>query len=90
VLSHASEIAAFAARACCAYRARLEIGSIEIDGWGRPMAKMTEEQLADIGREWLRIVALARKEDICVEHDHVRFRDSDLSIKGGAPWASPA
>lgn len=54
------------------------------------MAKMTEEQLADIGREWLRIVALARKEDICVEHDHVRFRDSDLSIKGGAPWASPA
>jgi hypothetical protein len=30
------------------------------------------------------VVALAKQEDIVVEHDHVRFRDSDLSIKGGA------
>ena len=48
------------------------------------MAKLTEEELANIGREWLRIVALAKNEDIVVEQDHVRFRDSDLSIKGGA------
>jgi len=37
-----------------------------------------------MGRQWLRVVALARQEDIVAEHDHVRFRDSDLSIKGGA------
>lgn len=48
------------------------------------MADRTDEELADIGRQWLRVVALARQEDIVVEHDHVRFRDSDLSIKGGA------
>ena len=48
------------------------------------MAKWADEELAAIGREWLRVVALARQEDIVVEHDHVRFRDSDLSIKGGA------
>ena len=48
------------------------------------MASLTDEELATIGREWLRVVALAKKEDIVAEHDHVRFRDSDLSIKGGA------
>jgi hypothetical protein len=48
------------------------------------MAKLTDDELATIGREWLRVVALAKQEDIVVEHDHVRFRDSDLSIKGGA------
>jgi hypothetical protein len=48
------------------------------------MANLTEEELASIGREWLRVVALAKNEDIVAEHDHVRFRDSDLSIKGGA------
>jgi len=30
------------------------------------------------------VVGLAKNEDIVAEHDHVRFRDSDLSIKGGA------
>jgi hypothetical protein len=48
------------------------------------MAKLTDEELASIGKEWLRVVALAKNEDIVVEQDHVRFRDSDLSIKGGA------
>jgi hypothetical protein len=48
------------------------------------MANLTDEDLATIGRQWLRVVALARTEDILPEHDHVRFRDSDLSIKGGA------
>jgi hypothetical protein len=48
------------------------------------MAMLTDEELASIGREWLRVVALAKKDDVVVEHDHVRFRDSDLSIKGGA------
>ena len=48
------------------------------------MAKPTDEELASVGREWLRVVALAKQEGIAVEHDHVRFRDSDLSIKGGA------
>jgi hypothetical protein len=48
------------------------------------MPELTEEELAGIGRQWLRVVALAKREDIVVEHDHVRFRDSDLSIKGGA------
>lgn len=48
------------------------------------MTNRTEEELAAIGRQWLRVVALAKKEDIVAEHDHVRFRDSDLSIKGGA------
>jgi hypothetical protein len=48
------------------------------------VAKLTDEELAVIGRQWLRVVALAREENIRDEHDHVRFRDSDLSIKGGA------
>jgi hypothetical protein len=48
------------------------------------MANLTDEELASIGKEWLRIVALAKDENIVVEQDHVRFRDSDLSIKGGA------
>ncbi len=48
------------------------------------MAKFTDEELASIGRKWLRVIALVKQEDIVVEHDHVRFRDSDLSIKGGA------
>ena len=48
------------------------------------MPELTEEELAGIGRQWLRVVALAKQEDIVVEHDHVRFRDSDLSINGGA------
>jgi hypothetical protein len=48
------------------------------------MADLTDEELATMGRRWLRVVALARREDIVAEHDHVRFRDSDLSIKGGA------
>ena len=48
------------------------------------MAQLTDEELAAIGRQWLRVVALAREENIRDEHDHVRFRDSDLSIKGGA------
>jgi hypothetical protein len=48
------------------------------------MSQLKEEELAKIGKEWLRIVALAKSEDVVVEHDHVRFRDSDLSIKGGA------
>ena len=48
------------------------------------MANMTEEELATIGKEWLRVVALAKNENILAEHDHVRFRDLDLSIKGGA------
>jgi hypothetical protein len=37
------------------------------------MAKLTEEELANIGREWLRVVALAKNEDIVAEHDHVRL-----------------
>jgi hypothetical protein len=48
------------------------------------MANLTEEELATIGKEWLKVVALAKNEDIVAEHDHVRFRDTDLSIKGGA------
>jgi hypothetical protein len=48
------------------------------------VANRTDEDLADIGRQWLRVVALARDEGARDEHDHVRFRDSDLSIKGGA------
>jgi hypothetical protein len=48
------------------------------------MPKLTDEELASIGREWLRVIALVKQEGIVVEHDHVRFRDSDLSIKGGA------
>jgi hypothetical protein len=46
--------------------------------------KTTDEELATIGKEWLRVVDLAKKEGTIEEHDHVRFRDSDLSIKGGA------
>jgi hypothetical protein len=44
----------------------------------------TEEELATIGKEWLRVVDLAKTEELIAEHDHVRFRDSDLSIKGGS------
>jgi hypothetical protein len=44
----------------------------------------TDEELAAIGKQWLRVVHLAKQEGIAPEHDHVRFRDSDLSIKGGA------
>jgi len=46
--------------------------------------KRTDEELATIGKEWLRVVDLARSEGLVAEHDHVRFRDSDLSIKGGS------
>ena len=48
------------------------------------MANLTEDELAAIGKEWLRVVALAKNEDVAAEHDHVRFRDTDLSIKDGA------
>jgi hypothetical protein len=48
------------------------------------MPPLTEEKLADLGREWLRVVDLVRKEGIAEEHEHVRFRDADLSTKGGA------
>ena len=48
------------------------------------MAKLTDEELANLGRQWLRVIALVKTEDIVAEHDHVRFRDLDLSIKGGA------
>lgn len=48
------------------------------------MQHMSDEQLASIGREWLRVVDFVRRDDIAAEHDHVRFRDSDLSIKGAA------
>lgn len=48
------------------------------------MRTMTDEELAAIGKAWLRVVDLAKKEQIVDEHNHVRFRDSDLSIKGGA------
>jgi hypothetical protein len=46
--------------------------------------KRTDEELATIGKEWLRVVDLAKSEGTIAEHDHVRFRDSDLSIKGGS------
>lgn len=45
---------------------------------------MTEEELQAIGREWLKVVAYVKQEGIEAEHEHVRFRDTDLSIKGGA------
>src|SRR5262245_29506012 len=45
---------------------------------------MTDEELAIIGRQWLRVVALAKDATIVDEHHHLRCRDSDLSIKGGA------
>lgn len=45
---------------------------------------MTDEELARIGRDWLRVVALVKHDGIGAEHDHVRFRDSDLSVKGAA------
>ena len=45
---------------------------------------MKEEELATLGRHWLRVVAFAKAENILSEMEHVRFRDSDLSIKGGA------
>jgi hypothetical protein len=45
---------------------------------------MREEELAAQGKDWLRVVALAKDAGILSEIEHVRFRDSDLSIKGGA------
>ena len=48
------------------------------------MPNRTDEELASIGKEWLRVVDLAKTEELIAEHDHVRFRDSDLSIKGGS------
>lgn len=45
---------------------------------------MPEQDLERIGREWLRVVDLVRRDGIRDEHDHVRFRDSDLSVKGAA------
>src|SRR5262245_54669066 len=46
--------------------------------------EMTQKELEAIGREWLRVVDLAKRDGIRDEHDHVRFRDSDLSVKGAA------
>ena len=45
---------------------------------------MREDELKDVGRQWLRVVELVRREGIGDEHNHVRFRDSDLSVKGAA------
>lgn len=45
---------------------------------------MSEQDLERIGREWLRVVDLVKRDGIRDEHDHVRFRDSDLSVKGAA------
>src|SRR5262245_351993 len=45
---------------------------------------MKQEELEAIGRQWLRVVDLAKRDAIRDEHDHVRFRDSDLSVKGAA------
>ncbi len=45
---------------------------------------MKEEELAALGKDWLRVVGFAKAENILSEMEHVRFRDSDLSIKGGA------
>ena len=45
---------------------------------------MREDELKAVGRQWLRVVELVRREGIADEHNHVRFRDSDLSIKGAA------
>lgn len=45
---------------------------------------MREEELARIGKEWMRVASLANEEGIRDEHDHVRFRDQDLSVKGAA------
>jgi uncharacterized BrkB/YihY/UPF0761 family membrane protein len=45
---------------------------------------MKDDELEGIGREWLRVVELVKRDGLSAEHDHVRFRDSDLSIKGAA------
>jgi len=45
---------------------------------------MKREELEAIGRQWLRVVDLAKRDGVRDEHDHVRFRDSDLSVKGAA------
>jgi len=45
---------------------------------------MKESDLETIGKEWLRVVDFVRREGIRDEHDHVRFRDSDLSVKAAA------
>jgi hypothetical protein len=45
---------------------------------------MTDKELERVGREWLRVVDLVRRDGILDEHNHVRFRDSDLSVKGAA------
>lgn len=45
---------------------------------------MPDQDLEAIGRQWLRVVELVKRDGIRDEHDHVRFRDSDLSVKGAA------
>jgi hypothetical protein len=45
---------------------------------------MKQEELEAIGRQWLALVDLVKQAGIDREHDHVRFRDSDLSVKGAA------
>lgn len=45
---------------------------------------MPNKELEAIGHEWLRVVELVKRDGIRDEHDHVRFRDSDLSVKGAA------
>ena len=45
---------------------------------------MRDEHLAEIGKDWLRVVELVRRDGIAEEHDHVRFRDQDLSVKTAA------
>jgi hypothetical protein len=44
---------------------------------------MREDDLEAVGREWLRVVDLVKQAGIVDEHNHVRFRDSDRSVKGG-------
>ena len=45
---------------------------------------MQDKNLEAIGRQWLHVVELVKRDDCRDEHDHVRFRDSDLSVKGAA------
>ena len=45
---------------------------------------MQDTDLEAIGRQWLRVVELVKRDDCRDEHEHVRFRDSDLSVKGAA------
>ncbi len=56
--------------------------SSDADGAG--VMPLSHEEVEAIGRRWLRVVDLVRKEGIAEEHDHVRFQDSDLSVKGAA------